>query len=72
MQKRGENIMSNRQMGIRVYIRMVMIIKFVTSKYLVAKSSMFPHRNIHKYTWTSPDGKSHNQIDHVLTDIEGI
>jgi exonuclease III len=23
---------------------------------------VFPHRNIHTYTWTSPDGKTHNQI----------
>jgi len=34
----------------------------------VVKGTMFPHRNIHKYTLTSPDGKPHNQIDHVLTD----
>jgi hypothetical protein len=29
---------------------------------------MFPHQNIHKFTWTSPDGKSHNQSEHILID----
>jgi hypothetical protein len=46
----------------------VRIVNFATSKNLVVKSTMFPHRNIHKYTWTSPDGKNHNQTDHVLID----
>ena len=46
----------------------VRLVNFVTSKNLFVKSTMFPHRNIHKYTWTSPDGKTHNQIDHVLID----
>jgi len=27
-----------------------------------------PAPNLHKYTWTSPDGKTDNQIDHLLVD----
>jgi hypothetical protein len=46
----------------------VRIVNFVTSKNLVVKSTMFPHRNIHKYTWNSPDWKTHNKIDHILID----
>jgi hypothetical protein len=29
---------------------------------------MFPHCNSHNYISISPEGKTHNQIDHVLTD----
>ena len=46
----------------------VRIVNFATSKNLVVKSMMFPHRNIHKYTWTSPDEQTNNQIDHILMD----
>jgi hypothetical protein len=44
------------------------VVNFATSKILVVKSTMLPHRNIDKFTWTSPDGKMHNQIDHILID----
>jgi hypothetical protein len=46
----------------------VRVVNFTTSKNLTVKSMMFPHRNIHKVTCTSPDGRTHNQIDHILID----
>jgi hypothetical protein len=46
----------------------VRLVTIATSKNFRVKSTMFPHHNIHKYTWTSPDGKTHNQIDHILVD----
>jgi hypothetical protein len=46
----------------------VNLVNSTTYKHLRVKSMMFPHRNIHKYTWTSPDENPHNQIDHILVD----
>jgi hypothetical protein len=39
----------------------VRVVNFATSKNFVVKSTKFPHRKIHKHTWTSPKG--HTQPD---------
>jgi hypothetical protein len=36
----------------------VRLVNFATSENLRVKSTMFLHRNIYKYTWTSIDGKT--------------
>jgi exonuclease III len=41
----------------------VRLLNFATSKNLRVKRMIFPHRKIYKYTWTSPDEKTHNHID---------
>jgi hypothetical protein len=46
----------------------VRVMNFATSKNLIVKSTMFPHQNINTYTSASHDGKTHNQIDHILID----
>jgi len=43
-------------------------VNFATSKSLAVTSKIFSHRNIHKYTRTSADGKTLNRIDHILMD----
>jgi hypothetical protein len=44
----------------------VRVVNFATSRNLIVRNIMFPHCNIHKFTWTSPGGKSHNQIDILI------
>jgi hypothetical protein len=73
MQKLAGKTFSNRYLGMGVHTKLAMImdlrvLNLATSENFVVKSTMYPHCNIHKYTWTSPDGKIHNQIDHILID----
>jgi endonuclease/exonuclease/phosphatase family metal-dependent hydrolase len=42
------------------------MIQFAISKILNVRSTTFPHNDIHKQTWYSADGRTVNQIDHVL------
>jgi hypothetical protein len=40
----------------------VRVVNFAKTRNLTLKSTMIPHINIHKFTWTSLDAKSHNKI----------
>jgi endonuclease/exonuclease/phosphatase family metal-dependent hydrolase len=67
--KVGREAIFKPAIGMKVYNENgVRLVNFVTSKKLRVKSTMFPHRKIHKFNWTSPDGKTHYRIDHILVD----
>jgi hypothetical protein len=39
----------------------VIVVNFATSKNLIVKNTMFPYRSIHKFTWTSANGKTQSE-----------
>jgi hypothetical protein len=49
----------------------VRVVNFATLKNLTVKNTMFPHCNIHKFYFMSPDGKTHNQICHIQIGRQG-
>jgi hypothetical protein len=65
----GEDIF---KVTIRVYVKLVMIMGVGVGilSHQTVKSTVFPHHNVHKHILNSPDLKTHNQTNNVLTEYD--
>ena len=43
------------------------LLEFSEKHQLVIANTLYPHKDTRTTTWHSPDGKTHNQIDYILT-----
>lgn len=53
MGKEGCGSMNNNEVG---------LLEFCTTYNLVIRGTLFPHHDIHKLTWSSPNGKDKKQM----------
>jgi len=44
------------------------LVDFAAAKNMAVTTTCSPHKEIHTQTWSSPDGKTKNKIDHILID----
>jgi hypothetical protein len=49
----------------------ISVVSFATSENSIFKSTTFPHHDIHKHIWTSPDGVTHH-MGHVVIGKDDI
>ncbi|XP_065583817.1 craniofacial development protein 2-like [Artemia franciscana] len=44
----------------------ILLVDFALTNDLIIGGTQSQHKTIRKYSWNSPDGRTHNQIDHIL------
>ena len=67
----SDNTSNERVMGKHGYGRMnengERLVNFCGINNLAIRGSLFPHKDIHKITWISPNSRDRSQIDHLMT-----
>ena len=63
--KDHESVMGKHGLGVRNE-NGENLVEFCELNNLVIAGTIFPHKPRHKVTWISPNGKTENQIDHIL------
>ena len=64
------NVMGSEGLGDNANENGAQFISFCAANRMVIGGTLFRQKDIYKYTWTSPDGKYRNQIDHIAINAE--
>lgn len=60
-----ERVMGRNVIGVR-NSNDNLFVEFCSNHNLVIGGTLFPHKDIHKTTWMSPDNRTRNQIVHII------